>query len=217
MDLNTPSIIEEFPYLVILAVVIFLSLVEVGYGFRIVEETVKGSHKPPSFHHPWDLFWHGVKESIILLIYFVIPLILVVMGIYEFELFFGLDFSFLTMGCYLVIGIIFFLFFNVMFQGAVLNMAHHGGSIASGFDIPSIFRKIRMVKLKNMLFISFITIITLYIVKQAIFDTLHALPYMLPYINISVGDVVSTVIVAPFLTIFTARLLGLIDVEDNLN
>ncbi|OPX58227.1 MAG: hypothetical protein A4E25_01782 [Methanobacterium sp. PtaB.Bin024] len=217
VDLNAPSIIEGLSDVIIVIVVIFLSLVEVGYGFRIVEETVKGSHKPPSFHHPLELFWHGVKESIILLIYFVTPLILVVMGIYEFEIISGLDFSHLTTGCYLLIGIIFFLFFNIMFQGAVLNMAHHGGSITSGFDIPKIFRKIKMVKLKNMLLVSLITLIVLYIAKQAIFDTLHALPYMLPYINISVGDVVSTVIIAPFLTIFTARLLGLIDVEDDLH
>lgn len=215
VDLNAPSIIEGLGDVIIFIVVIFLSLVEVGYGFRIVEETVGGSHRPPSFHHPLNLFWHGVKESIILLTYFVIPLILLVMGISGLEIIFKLDFGPVTMGFIFLIGILFFLLFNIMFQGVVLNMANHGGSIKSGFDIPNIFRKIRMVKLKNMLLISFITIIVLYIVKQVIFDTLHTLPYILPYINISVGDIISTIVVAPFLTIFTTRLLGLIDVVDD--
>lgn len=214
VDLNSPSIIEGFSDIIILIGVVFLSLVEIGYGFCIVEETVKGSQKPPSFHHPMNLFWHGVKESIILIVYFVTPLILVALGVFEFETISGIDFSPIIIEYYLLIAITLFICFNIMFQGAVLNMAHHEGSISSGFNISKIFKKIRMVGLKNMLLVSFITIIVLYIIKQAVFDTLHTLPYTLPYIGLSVGDVLSTVIVAPFLMIFTTRLLGLIDVQD---
>jgi hypothetical protein len=216
VDLSAPSIIGGLSDAVMIIVVVFLSLVEIGYGFRIVEETVKGSSKPPSFHHPLNLFWHGVKESIILLFYFVIPLIIIIMGVSEFEIISGLDFSPIISEYFLIFGLMIFLCFNVMFQGAVLNMANHGGSITSGFNIPKIVRKIRMVKLKNMLLISLITIIVLYIIKQIVFDTFHALPYALPFIGISVGDIISTVIIAPFLTIFNTRLLGLIDVKDNM-
>jgi len=213
VDLNDPSLIEGFD-IIILIVVFLLSFIEVGYGFRIVEETVMGSSKPPSFHHPGDLFWHGVKESVILLVYFIVPLILVIMGVSEFEYFLNMDLSPIIMRYALLFAIIFFIAFNIMFQGAVLNMAHHGGSIISGFNIPQIFRKIRLVGLKNMILISFITIIVIYILKQAIFDSLHALPYFLPYVNISVGDVISTVFIAPVLIIFTTRLVGLVDVEE---
>lgn len=215
VDLDAPSMIEGFSDIIILILVIFLSLVEVGYGFRIVEETVKGSRKPPSFHHPLNLFWHGVKESIILLFYFVMPLILVIMGVSEFEVISGIDFDPLIMEYYLLFGIVLFLCFNIMFQGAVLNMAHHEGKITAGFNMLKVFGKIRMVGLRNMLMVSVITIIVLYIIKQAVFDTLHALPYVLPYIGISVGDILFMIIIAPFLTIFTARLLGLIDVDEN--
>ncbi len=139
------------------------------------------------------------------------PLILVVMGISEFEYLLNLDLGSIIMRYALLFAIIFFLAFNIMFQAAVLNMAHHQGRITSAFNFPMVFRKIRLVGLKNMVLVSLITIVVLYIIKQVVFDTLHELPYLGP----SLGDVISTVLIAPFLMIFTTRLVGLIDVSDD--
>lgn len=210
VDLSAPPLIDSYFDVILLILTLFLALVEVGYGFRMVEETVQGSQKPPSFHHPFNLFWHGVKESVILVVYFVLPLIMGFISLFEFENFLGIDFSPIIVDYSLFIAVTLFFAFNIMFQGAVLNMAHHEGSLASGFNMPMVFRKIRMVGLKNMLIISFITLFLIYILKQEIFDTLHALPYLNPI----VGDVISTVIIAPFLIIFTTRFLGLMDVEE---
>lgn len=209
IDFNAPSMIGDMGDALTVIVIIILSFLEIGYGFRIVEETVQGSSKPPSFHHPLNLIGHGVRESVILLIYFIFPLILIVIGISEFETMFNLDFS-PMLDYALFIAIILFVCFNILFQGAVLNMAHHEGSLRSGFNMIMVFRKIRQVGLKNMLMISFITIAVIYILQQAIFDTLHGLPF----IGTTVGDVLSTVLIAPFLILFTTRLLGLIDVTD---
>lgn len=210
IDFNVPSMIGDMGDVLIVIIIIVLSFLEIGYGFRIVEETVQGSSKPPSFHHPLNLIGHGIRESVILLIYFIFPLILVVVGISEFETMFSLDFSPIIFEYALFIAIILFVCFNILFQGAVLNMAHHEGSLRSGFNLIMVFRKIRQVGLKNMLMISVITIVVIYILKQAIFDTLHGLPYL----GTTVGDVLSTVLIAPFLILFTTRLLGLIDVTD---
>jgi len=209
IDFNVPSMISGMGDVLIVSIIFILSFLEIGYGFRIVEETVQGSSKPPSFHHPLSLIGHGVRESVILLIYFIIPLILIVIGISEFETMFNLDFS-PMLDYALFIAIILFVCFNILFQGAVLTMAHHEGSLRSGFNMIMVFRKIRQVGLKNMLMISFITIAVIYILQQAIFDTLHGLPY----VGTTVGDVLSTVLIAPFLILFTTRLLGLIDVTD---
>ncbi len=213
VDLNAPSIIKGISDVLIFVVVVFLSFMEIGYGFTIVEETVKGSIKPPSFHHPMNLFWHGVKESVVLIFYYIIPLIITVIGIAEVENLWGFDLSPFVMEYFLILVIILLLVFNIMFQGAILNMAHHQGRIIAAFNFPMIFRKIRMVGLKNMVLVSFITIVVLYIIKQILFDTLHELPYL----GHSLGDVISTVLIAPFLMIFTTRLLGLIDVSDDEN
>ncbi|WP_321423267.1 DUF4013 domain-containing protein [uncultured Methanobacterium sp.] len=209
IDFNVPSMIGGMGDVLIVIIIIILSFLEIGYGFRIVEETVQGSSKPPNFHHPLSLIGHGVRESVILLIYFIFPLILIVIGISEFETMFNLDFS-PMLDYALFIAIMLFVCFNILFQGAVLNMAHHEGSLRSGFNMIMVFRKIRQVGLKNMLMISFITVAVIYILQQAIFDTLHGLPF----VGTTVGDVLSTVLIAPFLILFTTRLLGLIDVTD---
>jgi hypothetical protein len=208
IDLSAPSLIDGLWDIFLVLVIIFLSFIEVGYGFRIVEETVEGSSRPPGFHNLRNLFWHGIKESLVLIAYFIIPLILAVFGISEFVELINLDLSPLITDYALVLAIIFFLCFNIMLQGAILTMAHHEGSIRSGFNLPLVFRKIRKVGLKNMLIVSIITIVVLYIVKQIIFDTLNGLPYP----ESMVSEIISTLIIAPFLMIFTTRLVGLMDV-----
>jgi len=200
---------EIFIAVVMVMVIVILSFMEIGYGFRIVEETVKGSRSPPSFRHPFNLISHGIKESIILIAYFIIPLILVILGVSGVETYLNFDFSFI-MDYAIAMAVIFFILFNLMFQGAVLTMAHHEGSLRSGFNIIKVFRKIKQVGFLDMIFISIITIIVIYILKQAIFDTLHGLPY----IGSTVGDVLATVIIAPFLLLFNTRLLGLVDVDE---
>ncbi|NYB51023.1 MAG: DUF4013 domain-containing protein [Methanobacteriaceae archaeon] len=216
IDFDVPFMIEGITDVLIVILIIFLSFLEIGYGFRIVEETVHGSSKPPGFHHPLNLMVHGIKESVILGTYFILPMIMVIIGISEFELMFKLDFSTIIMEFALFIAIILFICFNILFQGAVLNMAHHEGSIRSGFDMVMVFRKIKEVGLKNMFFITMINIVVIYILKQAIFDTMHEFYFLGTTFwgNITLGDLLSTVLIAPFLILFTTRLLGLIDLKD---
>ena len=211
-DLNLVYTINSISDILIIAsivgVITILSFIEIGYGFRIVEETVEGSTSPPGFHHPLNLFVHGIKESLILIVYFILPLILLIVGIFEFATFTNLDLG-LFMEYALIIGlVIFFICFNIMMQGAILTMAHHDGSIRWGFNMPQVFAKIRKVGLKNMLLVTIITGIVFYIVKQLIFNALQGIPYL----GSTVGQLIGTVLVAPFLMIFTTRLLGLIDV-----
>jgi hypothetical protein len=197
----------------ILAIIVVggLFFVEMGYGCRIVDETVHGSCKPPSFHHPLNLLWEGIKESVVFVAYFIVPLILITVGISELAIFLEFDINPIVAEYSLVISIVFFVIFNIMLQGAILNMAHHEGSILSGFNLPQIFRKIRLVGLKNMIMVSFIIILVIYIFQNAVFDTLHAFPFPVS----TVGDAIIPFIVIPSLIIFTARLLGLIDVEED--
>lgn len=194
----------------IIIVLLFLSFLEIGYGFRIVEETVQGSTLPPSFHHPLNLFMHGVKESVILIVYFILPVILFILGLAWLVEMTNLDFGPLNLSLTILIAAIFFLCFNITMQGAILTMAHHEGSLRWGFNLPHVFRKIRRVGIGNMLLVSLITIAVLIIVRSVLFDTLHGIPFL----GSTVGDVIATVLVAPFLMIFTTRLLGLIDLPD---
>jgi len=49
----------------------------------------------------------------------------------------------------------------------------------------------------------------LYLIRQILFDALHEIPYL----GSTVGELIGTVLIAPFLLIVTTRLLGLIDVQ----
>lgn len=71
------------------SIVIFLAILEAGYVFRIVEETIQGSKKLPNFNKFGNLFFHGVKEIIVLIIYFSVPLVL--FGLYFFSFFISMD------------------------------------------------------------------------------------------------------------------------------
>jgi len=212
MDLYSASTGNSVLDILILAsivgVVILLSFIEIGYGFRIVEETVEGSTRPPSFHHPLNLFVHGIKESLILIVYFMLPFLLVVLGLSELgDL---LDFDSQWGMALLILGMLLFLVcFNILMQGAILTMAHHHGSLRWGFNMPQVFKKIRMVGLRNMFMVTIITGVVLYLIRQILFDALHEIPYL----GSTVGELIGTVLIAPFLLIVTTRLLGLIDVQ----
>ena len=110
----------------------------------------------------------------------------------------------------LILGMLVFLVcFNILMQGAILTMAHHRGSLRWGFNMPQVFKKIRMVGLRNMFMVTIITGVVLYLIRQILFDALHEIPYL----GSTVGELIGTVLIAPFLLIVTTRLLGLIDVQ----
>lgn len=202
------NVLDILLFVTILGVLIFLSFVEIGYGFRIVEETVKGSTNTPGFHHPLDLFIHGIKESLILIVYFVLPLIIFILGIFGLTDLLGFGSQKMSL---LIIGLLIFLVcFNIIMQGAILTMAHHGGSIRWGFNLPQVFKKIKMVGLRNMFLVSIITVVVLTLIREITFDALHEIPYL----GSTVGELIGTVLIVPFILIFATRLLGLIDVTE---
>ncbi|HOI40423.1 MAG TPA: DUF4013 domain-containing protein [Methanobacterium sp.] len=207
---NVQSSFKGLLEILTIIIVAVLFFVEVGYGCRIVDETVQGSSKPPSFHHPQNLLWEGMKECVVFTTYFIVPLILITLGISEIATFLEFDINSIVTKFSLLISILFFVALNIMLQGAILNMAHHGGSIISGFNIPQIFRKIRMVGLKNMIMVSLIIMLGIGVFGNAVPDTFHGFPF--PFSTLS--EVIITFIVLPSMIIFTARLLGLIDVEE---
>lgn len=213
IDLSSPRISSVYDIFIIasaVGVIAVLSFIEVGYGFRIVEETVDGSKIPPDFNDPLNLFVHGIKESLILVVYFILPLITLIVGIIEFATFAGLEWGFFVEWVLIVVFVTFFICFNILMQGAILTMAHHRGSLHWGFNLPQVSAKVKKVGLKNMLLVTIITGLMLYVVKQFILSALHGIPYP----GSAMGELIGTFLVAPFLMIFTTRLLGLIDVPD---
>ncbi len=190
--------------LVIFAVVILLAIFEAGYVFRILEETIKGSKKLPKFNNLRLMFYHGFKELIVLILYFLIPILL--FGLFYLNFLTSLDINDVP-----IVTDIFFLIIlsltiviYIFFPAVLLHRAHNNGDFRSSFDFRKIYLKIRAVGLKRLILVYLGLFLLVTIVKVVLSDSVA--------VNVPLlGEVIPDLIIAPYLLIFTTRVLGLID------
>ena len=193
---------DELRILVLVAGLL-LAIYELGFVFRIIEETTQGSDVMPKFNRLLGTFSHGLKEALVTVIYFIIPFILIIIGFAMLDDFTGpktqeMDIIIILTGLFL--GSLTYL----LYQAAVLNMADFHGTIRSAFDFKRIFRKSRQIGIKRLGFIYILTVIFAAVVEVTISDTKTLLPF-------GIGDIVSSFLIAPFILIFIARTLGMIN------
>ncbi len=204
LDQTTEILMPDYWNYIFLVAFFILVFIEAGYLFRIIESSVDGSDKLPLFSNLLQLFAHGLKDSLVVGTYMLIPAVLFVISaglalIYlgnNISVKFPLELFLLS----LVIGIIFF----IILQAAILNMAHNKGKLKSAFDYKGIFKKIKNVGLKKFLIVCFLAAIIFVILKPFIVDELKG--YMDP-----VGSTIMEIIIAPYLAILTSRFLGTMD------
>ncbi len=55
-----------------------LGIYQIGFIFRIIEETTHGFDEMPKFDNFLNTFLHGIKETLVTMIYFIIPIMLVI-------------------------------------------------------------------------------------------------------------------------------------------
>jgi Protein of unknown function (DUF4013) len=190
--------------LVLFSVVILLAIFEAGYAFRILEETIKGSKKLPQFNKLGLMFSHGLKELIILTIYFSIPLLLFVL--YFFNFLISTDLNkvpgenvTIFLGILSLTVIIF-----AFFPAVLLHRAHHNGDLRSGFEFRKIYNKIKSVGLKRLILVYLGIFLVVSILEVAFADSIAG---TIPVFD----ELIPDLIIAPYLLIFTTRVLGLID------
>ncbi|MBP2045782.1 DUF4013 domain-containing protein [Methanobacterium aggregans] len=189
---------------IILLFILVLGVLEAGYLFRVLEESVEGSKKLPKLNRFREMTVHGIKELLILTIYFAVPSFLFIMLLWSTEA--SADatiIGFLIL--ILLLGTIY-----IFFPAVMLNMAHNHGNIRSGLDFRAIIRKIKYLGFKDLVVVYTGIFLILGILKLVLTDNLSTLPL--------VGDLVSQLIIAPFILLFTTRVLGLMDRgEDSFN
>lgn len=187
--------------IVLLILVILLGIFEAGFSFRILTHTINGSKKVPKFNNFGIMFIHGIKEIIILITYFLVPVLLFVLFFSiipinlenpELNLFILL----LLIG---ITGIVY-----IFFPAVLLHRAHHNGDLRSGFEFRKIYNKIRRVGFKRLLIVYTGIGILVLIVDVVLADTIRS---SVPLF----GELIADFVIAPFLLIFSTRFLGLID------
>jgi len=186
-------------------VAVVMSLLEAGYLFKVIEETIRGSDSLPEFNQLKSIFIHGTKEIIVTIMYLSLPALELGISVYYFlssaETHNLID---LNMGyAFLVIGFLSILVIGFLLQGVILNMAHNRGSIRSAFSWGKIIEKIRNVGFKNLLLTYLIAFATFGSLIIFLSDTIKNIPY--------IGILILMLFIEPYLLIFNIRVLGLID------
>ena len=181
----------------ILIVIVVLSLIEMGYSFKIMEETIiEKSTKPPLFIHYKNLLQHGLKDSIVYIFYITLMIIISIMFVYLISLDFDYDILLVVFAMFLI-GVM-YLVLNV----AIINLAAHEGVLKYGFKFRQILNLLRRIGLVRLIFIFIITFLT---------ETLLLISFL--YIGTltdpNIIYLICDLLINPFCILFTERALAL--------
>ena len=214
---GNPPGIDAYDMIVII-IIIVLWILESGYIFQIIAETIMGSNKPPKFKRIKEIFVHGLKENIVLFSYMSIPLIMVGLLILNTKIFLQIlelnptvIFSILESSkmFYFSLALILSACIYFWYLGVLLNMARHDGSIISGFNIKSIRLRLYNVGFRNLTFIYIFIVFIATILLVAFSSTIETIPLTIYQWN--AGDIIIQFLIAPYIIILAFRMLGLID------
>ncbi|KZX11092.1 DUF4013 domain-containing protein [Methanobrevibacter oralis] len=173
-----------------------LSLIEMGYSFKIIEQTLQGSTKPPIFRNFKELIIHGIKDTIVYAFYFTLMLIVsfllisMIHSIPESSLI-GIILAII------VIGFIFLLLFV-----SLINLAKHDGKLRYAFHFRELYSLLKRIGIGRIIIVYILAMLIEYLLIKT-FITGENIPHM------SFVAIIRNLIVTPFLVIFTERTIAL--------
>jgi len=193
--------------LVTLLILIFaiITILESGYTFKIIEKSLTGIEKPPELNNFSSMFKHGIKEIIIGVIYFSIPVILLIAILDEnFIPSLGMPAVPEDIVNLLIFPLLFLGFIsNIIFAVAIPHMAFKGGSFKEAFRFLEIFRKIKQIGLKRLVLGYLFVVIGLMVFGFPILkETIHSVTL--------IGFTIAELIIAPYILMFSTRFIALI-------
>ena len=184
--------------------VFFFAMLETGYIFKVVEQTIKGSNKLPKFTGLGSMFIHGIKESTVSVTYYLLPIVVILIGGFYLNSTVTNAFWEQNLGMGLIIAGILLIFpMTFLLLPTILNMAHHNGTLRSAYNFKQIKEKLRSVGIKKLLIPYLITWIILGSFYLYFAPEVRSIPL--------IGSVLSQMIITPYLIILTGRILGLVD------
>jgi hypothetical protein len=196
--------LSTYVAVIISIVVILITIFEAGYVFRIIEETIQGSNSLPQFNDFKGMFVHGLSEMFLILIYFVVPVVLLLLVFLNYLLKYDIENVSLFSGLVFVLILGFAVTIFALFPAVMLHRANNNCDLRSSFDLRAIYHKIRNVGLKRLIIVYFTIIILVAMIREVLIPSMDGpFPLLL--------GIVSDLIIAPYLLIFTSRVLGLLD------
>lgn len=200
---NLESFILDSPYsflskriLIAGIILILLTIFEAGYSFKIKEETLRESNRPPLFNNFKEMFRHGLKDFIIDLGYLLLMLLLIILA--AIGSIFYKDYSTIL---YLVVWFLISIL-TIFQQAAIMNLAYHDGKFKSGFNFKQIYGLMHTVGFKRMVIVFLLWFICDYLILTSIFHEGI-------FVETNIFTLALNLVITPFLTIFTERLFML--------
>lgn len=208
--------IQDWKKVIILGIITIISFLIIpiflvyGYVLRILKATIAGSDELPEFDEWGDMFVDGLKVFLVSLIYFIVPAIIILAGMWTVMIPFmsmsGSDLSVASTAAFALfsgialVGLLLMIIIYVIYAIAIANMAYYDGEIAAAFRFNEILDHISRIGWVNYI-IWFIVMILVSLVIGVVAAILNVL---------IIGIVVTPLIIAPFALMFYSRSLALI-------
>lgn len=194
------GLLQWEPYIIILLIPGIFSL---GYLFRVLKDTLKGSDEAPDFDGWGEMLIDGLRVILVALIY-ILPVILVTLipNFTQNTLSLG-SFSGISLWSFLSeskVQIIVFAVVGIIELMGIANLALYQGKIKAAFRFGEIIRRISTIGWAKYV----IWYLTIWIIGLVAFSM------SILALNILIGIIVVPLIILPYFALLTARSLALI-------
>ncbi len=195
-----------FGILFLLSILIIPAFLVMGYFFRILKGSIAGFDELPDFDEWGEMFIDGLKLFVVQFVYFLIPFIVIMLGIWasiasistgtaDPGVFIGL------IGVTTLIGVVLAILFGLIASIAIANMALNNGELGAAFRFGEIMEKISMIGWGKYI-IWYIVMIVIGFIGGIIASALNIIPL--------IGTIIALLVVYPYLYMFSARSLALL-------
>ncbi|PXF61735.1 MAG: hypothetical protein C4B59_02455 [Candidatus Methanogaster sp.] len=191
------------------SILIIPLLIVIGYALRVIGKSVEGEAEPPAFDELGTMIVDGLKYLVAVIGYFLIPGILMVMGIMPViasitagDMMSGgaSVIALLTGSGLFLLGVLLAIVISVIANMGIANMAHTG-ELGAAFRFGEILRIIGSIGWGR--YIIWYIVLTIIAMLFSVVGTLIALIPIL-------GFIVYLLLIAPYALIFQCRAIGLI-------
>ena len=182
---------------------LIFALILSGYALNVIKNGIYYSDEIPDFDWVND-FINGIKVLVIGLVYFIIPLIILILfagigGVIGS----GLNHLAEAMGVSLIIAIIIAIIFAIFEIIAIARFANTG-EFGAAFSFGEIFEEVKQIGIARIIgFLIFAIIIV--IIAYVIISILALIPY--------VGIIIAQILIGGFVSLFYNRAIGLLYAE----
>lgn len=196
--------------LTILSILIIPGFLVLGYLYKIIKSTLEGSPELPEFNEWITMFVDGLKVFVVLFIYSLVPVVLILLGIWAALLpmltvpgggsVFNSNLYISLISGIALIGIVIEIVISFIIPIALANMVYHS-KLSAAFRLKEIYVKMKEIGGVDYLIWYILMLIIIGVVYYASFILIF--PFF-------IGLIIVPLIIAPFFMIFYARSSALV-------